>query len=748
MKKFFEKHGLGKSLIILFLVSLVLTWIIPAGSFNGAEYVETGLVRLGLSDFGNLIYYMLAMSIDKMLFLLVLGAFYGILNKISAYENLISKLADKLKGKEVIFTVLVSVFFAVLTSLSTSTFAVLVFVPFIIDIIMEMKLDKITALVVTFGSMLVGTIGATLGTDGLTWLNYYVSNQSSFNIVEVEALYRVLILVVAILLFNFFTIIHVKNVVRKNALPEKKETKDVKVKVAKENKKDARIKLEYKTCLFITLGVMLLILLISIIFFSKLGLGFAFLLGVVYALALLTTVAYYIIYKKACGSGWKYLIPIYNYYTLLKMTNLPTWYLIIYFIPFANVYVVIKTNIELAKGFNKGLGYGMLLSFIPMAVAPVLAFTNIEYKLNAKKQSKTNDKVVKDNFTNNKNYIALAVILGIVALLTILGVINWSGYFGIEIFNKLHDWLVNLTVGEDFTLIYYILGSSLAPFGNQTETYMTWNLYSLISILIVAAILLIIIYKLNFNKIYDAVFEGLKKIGKVTFAVFCAYSIYIVFYFSPMMATITNKLMPVEGTPDINIDYNGSGMAFFNLDNNGDLKADANLINQDTNKDGKCDLNCDTDGNGYPDAYLDFDGNGEIGASDNELLDTFKNKSTLNYDTNQDGFADINVDTDYNVGSNILSAIIASIFHNDLMYTGYTLSNYMISGFGAYINIVTLIYLTIYGLISFLAPTSIILVAGLTYINVEYKNWLKYIWKFAVGMLLCLIVIYLLMFIM
>ena len=82
------------------------------------------------------------------------------------------------------------------------------------------------------------------------------------------------------------------------------------------------------------------------------------------------------------------------------------------------------------------------------------------------------------------------------------------------------------------------------------------------------------------------------------------------------------------------------------------------------------------------------------------------------------------------------------------MYTGYTLSGYMISGFSVYMNIVALIYLTMFGFVAFLAPTSILLVAGLTYTNVEYKNWLKYIWKFAVGMLLCLVVIYILMFIM
>ena len=580
MKKFFEKHSLGKSLGILFLLSLILTWIIPTGAFNGSEYVDTELVRLGLSDVGNLVYYMLSFSADKILFLLTLGAFYGVLSKITAYKNLVATIAKKLKGKEVLFSVLVSVFIAVLTSLSTSTFAVLVFVPFIINILLKLKLDKMTAFVVTFGSMLVGTIGATLGTDGLFRFNYYIMQQSSFDFIKLDVAYRVLILVVALLLFNFFTIVHVKKVL-KEKIDESQE-----------------------------------------------------------------------------------------------------------------------------------------------------------------------DLFVLENSKEKSSILPMIIILAILAIMVILGVINWYGYFGIDIFDKFHVWLTELTVGKDFTLIYYILGNSLAQFGNQTETYPTWNIYTLISLLIIITIILVIVYRFNFSKLYDAVADGLKKMSKVALVVLLANSVYVVFNFSSMMPTIASKLMPLEGKPDINIDYKGSGMAFFNLDTDEDLKADSNLINQDTNKDGKCDLNCDTDGDGYPDEYLDFDGNGEIGDSDAELLDTFKNTSTLNYDTNQDGYADVNVDTDYNVGSNILIAFLSSIFHTDLMYTGYTLSGYMITGFSAYMSVIFLIFLTMYGFVSFLVPTSILLVVGLTYTNVEYKDWLKYIWKFAVGMLLCLICVYILMLVL
>ena len=52
------------------------------------------------------------------------------------------------------------------------------------------------------------------------------------------------------------------------------------------------------------------------------------------------------------------------------------------------------------------------------------------------------------------------------------------------------------------------------------------------------------------------------------------------------------------------------------------------------------------------------------------------------------------------------------------------------------------IYTTIYGLVQFVTPISVFLLFGLSYMNIPYKKWLKYIWKFFVGMLVCLLVIF------
>lgn len=74
---------------------------------------------------------------------------------------------------------------------------------------------------------------------------------------------------------------------------------------------------------------------------------------------------------KAGQPGWASIIPIYNVYVLCKIVGKPGWWVILMFIPLANLIIAIILMVELAKSFGKGIGYaiGMLLLgfiFIPM----------------------------------------------------------------------------------------------------------------------------------------------------------------------------------------------------------------------------------------------------------------------------------------------------------------------------------------------------------------------------------------------
>lgn len=85
---------------------------------------------------------------------------------------------------------------------------------------------------------------------------------------------------------------------------------------------------------------------------------------------------------------------------------------------------------------------------------------------------------------------------------------------------------------------------------------------------------------------------------------------------------------------------------------------------------------------------------------------------------------------------------ISSLFHPDFGYTAFTFGNYYISAFPDSANIVATIIPAVHGFMQFIVPSSVVLIGGLAYANISYKSWFKYIWKFLVGLLVCLIAVF------
>lgn len=89
---------------------------------------------------------------------------------------------------------------------------------------------------------------------------------------------------------------------------------------------------------------------------------------------ILAIVSLWIIFKKAGKPGWAAIVPIYNLVVLLQICDLPLWYIILYFIPFVNIYAIFKTYIALAHKFGKSTGFGVLMVFFSGICLPILAF--------------------------------------------------------------------------------------------------------------------------------------------------------------------------------------------------------------------------------------------------------------------------------------------------------------------------------------------------------------------------------------
>lgn len=92
------------------------------------------------------------------------------------------------------------------------------------------------------------------------------------------------------------------------------------------------------------------------------------------AIGVITLISLWKIYKKAGKQGWESIVPIYNIIVLLEIVKLPMWYIALFFVPFANIYAMIKIYIELAHKFGKTTGFGVVTAFFPYVCLPILGF--------------------------------------------------------------------------------------------------------------------------------------------------------------------------------------------------------------------------------------------------------------------------------------------------------------------------------------------------------------------------------------
>jgi hypothetical protein len=85
------------------------------------------------------------------------------------------------------------------------------------------------------------------------------------------------------------------------------------------------------------------------------------------------------IYKKAGKEGWAAIVPVYNIVILLEIVNKPSWWLVLFFIPFVNIIFAIWVTNLLSKRFNKDEGFTFGLMVLPLVFYPLLGMSDAEY---------------------------------------------------------------------------------------------------------------------------------------------------------------------------------------------------------------------------------------------------------------------------------------------------------------------------------------------------------------------------------
>ncbi len=97
------------------------------------------------------------------------------------------------------------------------------------------------------------------------------------------------------------------------------------------------------------------------------------------AVAVLVIAAMWKVFTKAGKPGWAAIVPIYNIVVMLEIAGKPVWWLVLYFIPVANLVATIVVNVGIARSFGKSVGFGLGLAFVSVIFVPILGFGSATY---------------------------------------------------------------------------------------------------------------------------------------------------------------------------------------------------------------------------------------------------------------------------------------------------------------------------------------------------------------------------------
>lgn len=234
-----KKRGLLKAIGICFIIAIVLSWFIPTGGFDGTSYTKGDVIAFGPL---SLIRIPVVTTVSFMQIFVVLcsiGLFYGVLNKTQVYYGLVSKIADKWKGKEKALLIIITIFYALFASVTANYMLLIALTPFISALLLKVKYDKKSALLATIGAMLVGGMASTFGLQGS--VAQVIQGYGAFaNILQLSMMdswgVRVILFIMLTGLYLFFVV--KKSKLDKPVVVEEKKTRGRKTTKAEEVKEE------------------------------------------------------------------------------------------------------------------------------------------------------------------------------------------------------------------------------------------------------------------------------------------------------------------------------------------------------------------------------------------------------------------------------------------------------------------------------------------------------------------------------
>ena len=225
-----KKNNTLKVLLITILFTYLLTWIFPISYYNGGLYTDVRYPA-GLFDIFNYptltLYYFGQIAV----YVLTVGAFYGVLNKTGVFRKICDRIVNLFKGKEIIFFSTIVVLLSVIVAFCGLSYELIFLLPLLASIILLMGYDKMTIAITFIGSIAVGFLGSLFAsTITGTYMGTLATSYTDLIWVRIV----MLVIGILILLLNIFFRIRkmdTKKVDEKELIAEKIEVKSKKGKV-------------------------------------------------------------------------------------------------------------------------------------------------------------------------------------------------------------------------------------------------------------------------------------------------------------------------------------------------------------------------------------------------------------------------------------------------------------------------------------------------------------------------------------
>ena len=228
-----KKYNLLKVIAIAIVMAWILSLCIPGSylDYNGvttSKIASAGIWGL-FSNLSISISYFNGIAI----FLIAVACFYAILSKVKPYQRFVDKVVNVFDGKQRLLTIIAILFFGVLSLFVNDFTILLIFAPFIYQVMNKLEIDKKIMLGAMLASSLVGAMCS-------------IYNETLFGIFKLEIANLILVKLILFLVSICVLILFIapRRTIKaqkkdKRVKESKKTTTKKTVKVVKEDSKDA-----------------------------------------------------------------------------------------------------------------------------------------------------------------------------------------------------------------------------------------------------------------------------------------------------------------------------------------------------------------------------------------------------------------------------------------------------------------------------------------------------------------------------